>query len=97
MKKHIAATQLIIESCDAPLIPCPLVQPPASLAPKPITIPPKIATKILVNKLAETKSVHSLGIIINSKDPLRFEEINDPTTIPITNIHPQSTFGVLIL
>ena len=37
-------TQLETASCSVPLIPCPLVQPPAKREPKPRIMPPATAT-----------------------------------------------------
>ena len=43
-KKQIAASQLLTASWSVPLMPWPLVQPPAQRAPNPSRIPPQKAT-----------------------------------------------------
>jgi hypothetical protein len=43
-KKQHAAIQPLTASCSTPLIPCPLVQPPAQRAPNPRITPPASAT-----------------------------------------------------
>jgi hypothetical protein len=56
-KKHIAATQLLTVSCIVPLIPWPLVHPPAQREPNPIRTPP--VTEEIILSIAEDPKADS--------------------------------------
>lgn len=95
-KKQIKASQLLTASCSVPLIPWPLVHPPAILAPKPIKKPPHIAP---LNRtiMFDPKAVfHSAGIVSSSKVSDKREDEKAPSIMPLMSITSQSILGSYI-
>lgn len=93
-KKQQRATQLPTDSWIVPLMPCPLVQPPAIRAPKPMQPPPASAAMMRGTMPLPNASRHIAGTVSKAKEPESIAAAKAPTMTPSTSIHSQSMWGV---
>jgi hypothetical protein len=96
-KKQIVATQLLAANWSVPLMPCPLVQPPAQRAPTPIKIPPMSAVIRRGSGIGPKVAAHVAGTHCNWNWPETRAEMNEPITMPGTSIQSQVTVGATFL
>jgi hypothetical protein len=93
-KKAASETHELTASWSVPLIPCPLVQPPASRAPKAISAPPQKPTAVRSTQLSAPKrSAHIDGRYRPVSSPPVQAATNPPATVASTNTRPQFRAG----
>ena len=80
--------QLLTASCNDPLMPCPLVQPSASRAPKMMTTPPRKAAAMRLITDGPKRSRQTDGTLSSLKLPLTTALTNAPKNVPRTNKLP---------
>ena len=95
VKKQAAVIMLARESWIDPLIPCPLVHPPAHRAPKPSRIPPGRAMMMRRTALSPNTDPQSAGTQTIWKVPERKDDRNAPMMIPGMIMNAQSTCGTI--
>lgn len=96
MKKQATAIQELTESWSVPLMPCPLVQPPASRAPKAISNPPaKAAIMRSAWESAPKRAAHIGGNQRPVSSPPVHAARKEPIKMPTRNSSPQSGLGGL--
>src|SRR5688572_18010709 len=86
-------TQLETASCNVPLMPCPLVQPPAKRAPKTISAAPRYAAMNRLPVLSPNRQRHKEETAVLVPSPDNRELSSAPRKTPTRSIKYQPILG----